>query len=106
VDKLGVGAHRDDIAAHRNEALVLRCQSSELGRADEGEVRGVEEDGPAPAGDLPAQAERSEVLVVSSKSGTAWPSFSPWAVSRTRGAHPRSMAYIVSVRRLSVRRRG
>src|SRR5262249_31949188 len=62
VGELRVGAHGDDVTAHPLEPLVLLCQSSELGRSDEGEVRGVEEeDGPPLAGDLIPEAERSEI---------------------------------------------
>ncbi|MFN8091912.1 MAG: hypothetical protein U0599_06745 [Vicinamibacteria bacterium] len=39
----------DDVAADLLEPLVLLCQSSELGRSDEGEVGRVEEDRPAAA---------------------------------------------------------
>ena len=64
VDELGVGAHRDDVAPHLHEPVVLLCQSSELGRSNEGEVGRVEEeDRPALAGDLVGERELPEVVL-------------------------------------------
>src|SRR5215468_5186212 len=64
VGELRVGAHGDDVTAHPLEPLVLLCQSSELSRSDECEVRGVEEeDGPALPRDLILQTELAEVTL-------------------------------------------
>src|SRR5215510_12994020 len=50
------------MSAHSLEPLVLLCQSSELGRSDEREVRRIEEeDAPPLAGYLVPEAELSEI---------------------------------------------
>jgi len=90
VRELGVRAHGDNVTAHPLEPLLLLCQSSELGRSDEGEIGGIEkENGPALPGDLLLQAELAEIpldgsKVVSSNSGTVCPSLSPIGVSDIR----------------------
>jgi hypothetical protein len=62
VHELRISAHRDDIAAHPHEPLVLLCQSSELGGSDEGEIGGIEEeDRPSLLAELFLQAEFPEV---------------------------------------------
>jgi hypothetical protein len=43
VYELRVGAHGHDIATHFLEAVLLLCQSSELGRSNESEVGRIEE---------------------------------------------------------------
>src|SRR5438552_541465 len=61
--ELRVRAHRHDVAAHPREPLVLLCQSSELGRSDEGEIRRIEEqDRPPLAVELLLQVELAELL--------------------------------------------
>ena len=44
VDKMGIGGHRIDLAADCLKLLVLFCQILQLGRANEGKVRRIEEE--------------------------------------------------------------
>src|SRR5215471_2951558 len=64
VREMSVRAHGNDVTAHPLEPLVLLCQSSKLGRSDEREVGGIEEeDRPALPGDLVPEAELSEITL-------------------------------------------
>lgn len=44
VDEVGVAGDGVDLAALRLELVIVLCEVLELGRADEGEVRGIEEE--------------------------------------------------------------
>jgi hypothetical protein len=62
MDELRVPADRDDLGAFLDELVVPLCQSGELGRSDEGEIRRIEEQH-RPCPGLPAvrQAHRAEI---------------------------------------------
>ena len=64
VDEFGVRAHGNDLCPEFFEFLILLGQGGELGRANEGKVRGVEEkDGPLLCGFLGREADLAEITL-------------------------------------------